>query len=127
MEDDLGFDILAASLRADRADLSAFAEALSGKLEDALPERTAVVRRGEGMLSRRKRVRSIAVRMDDAVYGIAFEGGSAEAERRTEVRGVTIRREPLAVDEWIDGLSRSLAELAARSEQARVSLGRLLE
>lgn len=127
MEDGLGFDLVAASLRADGTDLAAFAEALGGKLEDALPGRTTVVRRGDGMLSRHKRVRAIEVRMDDCVYAIGFDRGDAQAERRTEVRGVILRREPIDVDGWIEALSRSLAELAQRSERDRIALGRLLE
>jgi hypothetical protein len=127
VDDELGFDLLAASLRADSADLAAFAEALATKLEEALPDRCAVERRGDGMFSRTKHVRAISVRMDDGVYSIAFAGGAATAERRTEVRGVTIKRDALAVDAWIDALSRSLAELATRSEQTRSSLGRLLQ
>ncbi len=127
MDEELGFDLLAASLRADSADLAAFAEALAAKLEEALPDRTQVERRGDGMFSRSKHVRVISVRMDDGVYSIVFDGGSASAERRTDVRGVTIKRDALPVDEWIDALSRALAELAARSEQARTSLGRLLQ
>jgi len=127
VDEELGFDLLAASLRADSADLAAFAEALAAKLEEALPDRTQVERRGDGMFSRSKHVRVISVRMDDGVYSIVFDGGSASAERRTDVRGVTIKRDALPVDEWIDALSRALAELAARSEQARTSLGRLLQ
>ena len=127
MDEELGFDLLAASLRADSADLAAFAEALAAKLEEALPDRTQVERRGDGMFSRTKHVRVISVRMDDGVYSIVFDGGAASAERRTDVRGVTIKRDALPVDEWIDALSRALAELAARSEQARTSLGRLLQ
>jgi hypothetical protein len=127
VDEELGFDLLAASLRADSADLAAFAEALAAKLEEALPDRTQVERRGDGMFSRTKHVRVISVRMDDGVYSIVFDGGSASAERRTDVRGVTIKRDALPVDEWIDALSRALAELAARSEQARTSLGRLLQ
>jgi len=127
VDEELGFDLLAASLRADSADLAAFAEALAAKLEEALPDRTQVERRGDGMFSRTKHVRVISVRMDHGVYSIVFDGGSASAERRTDVRGVTIKRDALPVDEWIDALSRALAELAARSEQARTSLGRLLQ
>ena len=126
VDDELGFDLLAASLRADSADLAAFAEALATKLSEALPDRTAV-ERGGGMFSRTKHVRAISVRMDDGVYSIAFAGGSASAERRTDVRGVTIKRDTLGVDAWIDELSRSLAELASRSEHTRSSLGRLLQ
>ena len=127
MEEGLGLDLVAASLRADGTDLAAFAEALGGKLEDALPGRTTVVRRGDGMLSRHKRVRSIEVRMDDCVYAIVFDRGDAQAERRTEVRGVILRRDRIDVEGWIDALSRSLSELAQRSDRDRESLGRLLE
>jgi len=47
------FDMVAAGLRADAADLDAFVEALAVKLEGALPGRVAIARHG-GLFSRSK-------------------------------------------------------------------------
>ena len=45
------FDMVAAGLRADAADLDAFVEALAVKLEGALPGRVTIARQG-GLFSR---------------------------------------------------------------------------
>jgi hypothetical protein len=120
------FDLLAAALRADATDLAAFGEALATKLEEALPDRTRVERRG-GRLRGAPRVRAIAVDFDDTEYRLAVDGGRLEPERRRSVRGIVLRTEPLDLDGWLDGLARELAQLAERSEQSRAVLARMLE
>ena len=52
--DDLGFELLASSLRADTGDLKAFVEALATKLEGALPSQTSVQRKSSGLFSKTK-------------------------------------------------------------------------
>jgi hypothetical protein len=123
--DEPGFDLLAAALRADASDLRAFAEALAVKLDQALPEQARVQRRG-GLLSREHRVRSIEVTFGEICYRLDVDGGSLDPCRQRKVRGIVLRTERLALDEWIDGLSRELAALAASSEQSRAALARML-
>jgi hypothetical protein len=123
--DDLGFDLLAASLRADAGDLRAFAEALAVKLEQALPDHTRVERRG-GFLSREHPVRSIAITFGDVCYRLEVDGGRLDPCRQKEVRGIVLHTDALALEEWIDGLSQELTALAASSEQARAALARML-
>jgi hypothetical protein len=123
-----GFDLVAASLRADTTDLAAFVEALAVKLEDALPGDVAVERSGGGLLGRGQRsVRRIAVTMEGGRYDLERAGSQLQTSRRSEVRGIVIKSEPLGLDEWIDALSRELTERARRSEQSRIALQRLLE
>src|SRR5437763_869041 len=62
--EDPGFELVAASLRADATDLAAFVEALAVKLEGALPDSVRVERRG-GLFSREKRVRRLSVVLAD--------------------------------------------------------------
>ena len=123
---ELGFDLVTASLRADAQDLRSFAEALAVKLEDALPDITRVERRGDGLFSRTKRVRRIAVTIDDAAYVLEVDGARLTPIRQTEVRGIVLKRDELALDEWIDALGHALAALAAISEQSRAALERML-
>jgi hypothetical protein len=125
--DEPGFDLVAASLRADATDLGAFVEALAVKLEGALPGGVEVERRGGGLRSREKRVRRISIAMDDARYDLVRSGEAISTSRCSEVRGIVIKSEPLDLDEWIDALSRELTERARRSERARLALERLLE
>jgi len=125
--DDPGFDLVAASLRADTTDLNAFVEALAVKLEGALPDSVRVDRRGGGLLSRGKRVRRISIGMDEARYDLERVGESIEASRCDEVRGIVIKSERLGLDEWIDALSRELTNRAQQSERSMLALQRLLE
>jgi hypothetical protein len=126
--EDPGFDLVAASLRADTTDLVAFVEALAVKLEGALPGDVAVERSGGGLLGRGQRqVRRIAVTMEGGRYDLERDGSQIETSRCNEVRGIVIKSERLGLDEWIDALSRELAERARQSEQSRIALQRLLE
>jgi hypothetical protein len=125
--DEPGFDLVAASLRADMTDLAAFVEALAVKLEGAVPDSVRVERRRDGLLSGSKRVRRISVSMDDARYDLERDQGSIRTSRCSEVRGIVIKSEELGLDEWIDALSRELSERARTSERSRLALQRLLE
>jgi hypothetical protein len=126
--EDPGFDLVAASLRADTTDLVAFVEALAVKLEGALPGDVTVERKGGGLLSRGTRqVRRISVAMEDGRYDLERDGSQIQTSRCNEVRGIVIKSERLGLDEWIDALSRELTERARQSEQARLALQRLLE
>ena len=125
--DDPGFDLVAASLRADTTDLNAFVEALAVKLEGALPDSVRVDRKGGGLLSREKRVRRISIGMDEARYDLDRVGESIQTSRCNEVRGIVIKSERLGLDEWIDALSRELTQRAQQSERSMLALQRLLE
>ena len=125
--DDPGFDLVAASLRADTTDLNAFVEALAVKLEGALPDSVKVDRKGGGLLSRGKRVRRISIGMDEARYDLERVGESIQTSRCNEVRGIVIKSERLGIDEWIDALSRELMQRAQQGERSMLALQRLLE
>ena len=124
---DPGFDLVAASLRADTTDLNAFVEALAVKLEGALPDSVSVDRKGAGLLPREKRVRRISIGMDEARYDLERAGDSIQTSRCNEVRGIVIKSERLGLDEWIDALSRELMQRAQQSERSMLALQRLLE
>ena len=119
-----GFDVLAASLRADARDLATFLEVLAGKLAEALPGGVSVDREG-GLLGRR-RVRRVVVDLGEHRYELARDGGGLSGRHHHQVRGITLKTEQLAVEDWIDALSRHLARLAAESERGRIALERLL-
>jgi hypothetical protein len=124
--DEGSFDMVAAGLRADAADLNAFVEALAVKLEGALPGRVTIARQG-GLFSRSKGVREISVDMGDSRYSLVSNGGRIETTRRNEVRGIAIKSEPLELDEWIAALSGELEAAARESADGRQALERLLE
>jgi hypothetical protein len=125
-EDGIGFEIVAASLRADSSDMSAFLPALAAKLEGALPQQTSVRYHG-GLLSKKKSVQAIDVDLGDERFHIEEQHGRLEARRQTAVRGIVLKNEVLAVDAWIDDLSARLADVAQASETGRTALKQMLE
>ena|SRR6266853_161386 len=123
------FEMVAASLRADSADLPTFVEALAAKLEGALPGRCEVDRRAKKLFSHShdKVVRDLVVSVGDWRYRLQSDGsGNVETARAKAVRGIVLKTEQLPLAEWIAGLARDLSSEAATSEQARIALERLL-
>jgi hypothetical protein len=125
MADD-SFDLDAAGLRADGADVAAYVEVLARKLEDALPAETTVRRRSKGFLSRDKVVEAIEVTLGENRFGLVRRGHRVECSRATAVRGVVIRREPLELSPWVGALTEELREQAAGSSRAREAFERLV-
>ena len=123
--DDLSFDLLASSLRAEVGDLKTFTEVLATKLETALPDQTRVERKG-GLFSRTKRVRHISVDLGQKRFELEAHDGRVQPARCNVVRGIVLKTEPVPLDEWIDDLSRELTLAAQQSERARLALERLL-
>jgi len=124
--DDLQFELLASSLRADTGDMKAFIEALAVKLEGALPQRARVERKADGLFSRTKHVQRISVELGENRYEIMHAAGRIQATVGKAVRGIVLKTEHLSLDDWIDQLSRELTVEANRSEQSRLALQRLL-
>jgi hypothetical protein len=120
------FDLDAAGLRADVTDVGTYVEVLARKLEDALPAWTRVERGSVRFLSREKRVERIGVDLGEATYELTSDGRNVAGTRGQAVRGVTIKREELGLDAWVERLTRELDELAQSSTEARAALDRLL-
>ena len=120
-----GFEMLAASLRADARDLATFLEVLAAKLSDALPGAVGVEH--EGGLFSKKRVKKLNVQLGEHRYELGRAGTGLEARHSHAVRGITLKSEAMAVEEWIQALSAHLAQHARSSEQARIALDRLLQ
>jgi hypothetical protein len=121
------FDLSAAGLRADGTDLRISIEVLAEKLEQSLPGRARVERRGGGLLGRGpKRVREVRVELGGSCYQLAVVGDRVEGFREHQVGGISIKREPLGPDEWVAALTADLRTEAERSAEARAALARLL-
>lgn len=119
------FDLTAAGLRANGSDLATALEVLAAKLEDALGNHTDV-RRKRKLLGKPGPVAEISVRIGESRYSLCQTSTGANASRLREVGGIAIKRESLAVDDWLAGLTRDLEAEAERSADARASLDRLL-
>jgi len=118
------FELVAASLRADARDLEVFLEVLAGKLLGSLPGLVAVEH--EGGLFTRRQVKRLQVKLGEHRYVLARAGAGLEASHSQAVHGITLKTELLAIEDWIDRLSRHLAEHAGGNEKAREALDRLL-
>ncbi len=118
-------DLLAASLRADSSDLSAFVESMATKLEEAVPARVRVERRRAGMFGP-KTVRSLSVDLADRRLELRADGGSVQTRCARLSGGIVLKNEELEIDAWLATLSEALAAEASRSEATRRALERLL-
>ena len=118
-------DLLAASLRADSSDLSAFVESLTAKLEEAMPGRVRVDRRRSGMFGP-KSVRSVSVDLGDRRLELRTDGGTVQTRCARLSGGIVLKNEVLETDAWLATLSEALAAEAARSETTRKALERML-
>lgn len=121
------FDLSAAGLRTDGSELRVSIEVLAVKLEESLPGRTRVERRGGGLLSRgERRVRRLRVDLGGTCYQLAVDGDRVQGFREREVGGISIKREPLDPGSWVAALAGELRAEAERSAEAREALARLL-
>ena len=118
-----GFEIVAASLRADARDLDTFFEVLAVKLSASFPETTNIDREG---FRGRGRVKSISVALGEQRYGLERSSIGVSCRRARAVREIVLKSEELSLDDWIDSLSQDLAEAAEQSERGRLALERLL-
>jgi hypothetical protein len=121
----LDIDLLAASLRADTSDLSAFVEALAVKLEEAIPGAVAVTRRRDGMFGP-KRVQRIALDAGDQRLELQVAGGAIQTRCSRLSGGIVLKREDLDTEAWLHALGEALAVQAQRSQTTRQALERLL-
>jgi hypothetical protein len=124
------FDLSAAGLRADGADLRISIEVLAAKLESSLPARTRVQRSGGGLLGRGpKHVRQIQVDLgtdSGTRYELAVDGERVEGFRERKSGGISIKRESLTPDAWVTALTAELQTEAERSAEARSALRELI-
>lgn len=118
-------DLLAASLRADSSDVSAFVESMAAKLEEAVPARVRVDRRRNGMFGP-KSVRSLSVDLGDRRLELRAERGAVQCRCAKLSGGIVLKNEELETDAWLARLSEALAAEANRSEATRRALERLL-
>jgi hypothetical protein len=120
-EDDL--DLPAAALRADDAELTISIEVLATKLEQTLPQITAVQRRKVGgFRSKRREVQRIAVPLGDEQFELCRTPQGLQCTRHKVVRGITLSREQLAMSDWIAAVLAGVTRSAEVSERDRLAL-----
>jgi hypothetical protein len=97
--------------------LARFLMALSSDSEHPLDRLTATLARvAEGRLTTSSgsgRVTRVALALDDWQYESWLDHGDIESQATHTVRGVILKRQPLAFDEWIAVVAAHLAEYAS--------------
>lgn len=121
----LGFDMLAASIRADAAELGTFLNVLGRKLLDALPGQVTLMHEKKRFRESEK-VRRIELSLEDLRFELEDAGGRLVAMVSHVVRGMRLRSDELPLDEWIEQLSRKLAAAAQASAKSRDAIAGLL-
>jgi hypothetical protein len=121
----LDLDLIAASLRADSSDLSAFVESLADKLEQVMPGRVRIDRRRTG-LTGPKRVRRIALDAGNERLELEVDKGVIATRRARLSGGIVLKNEALETEEWLAALGGALAAEAEHSATTRQALERLL-
>ena len=101
---DLGFDLAAASLRADDAEVARAVEIFATKLEDALPASCRVARRRRGLLSRESKVAAVEVDLGDVTFTLQQTRHGIVAERARRVHDMSRRSEKLQLAHWLRSL-----------------------
>ncbi len=108
-------------------DMRGFLPLLAIALEGAMPEETQVERRG-GFFQREKPVRKVSVTLGDQTYTLEDLGrGPLSAQRVKVVRGITLKTEPMPIEDWLTELSDGIAARAGRNERAFFALKNLLD
>jgi hypothetical protein len=122
--------LIAAALRSDQSDVESYTRVLTSVLGDALPPGMVEIERRRSMADRmagREGVPvSLAVTTPDERLSLTQERHGVTAEVHQIVRGVTIKRRTVGLDEWLVALAAVLAKLAQSSASARDALSHLL-
>jgi hypothetical protein len=122
--------LIAAALRSDRADVESYTRVLTSVLGDALPPGMVEVERkrslADRMNGREGTPVSLTVTTPESQLVLSQQKHGVAAEVRQIVRGVTIKRSTVGIDEWLVALAGVLAKLAGSSAAARDALTDLL-
>jgi hypothetical protein len=130
MTDSLGpmgdLHLIAAALRSDRADVESLTRVLTSVLGDALPPGMVEVERKRSLADRMNGREGTPVALTVTTPDSLLVLRPGNAEVRQIVRGVTIKRSTVGIDEWLVALAGVLSKLAGNSAAAREALTNLL-
>lgn len=108
-------------------DARTFLPLLGQVLTSALPEESEIERKG-GLFQREKPIRKVTVTLGDHIYTLEDMGrGPLAANRAKVVRGITLKTEPMPVEDWLADLSAEISTRATQNEKAFFALKDLLD
>ncbi|WP_329256180.1 hypothetical protein OG417_16055 [Actinoallomurus sp. NBC_01490] len=123
------FDMVAAALRQDAADVATYARVLTVTLADALPPGSVTVEYerslGDRLKGRQGHPSRIVVRLGERTLSLTG-GHRPVAEIHHEVRGVVLSRDQVSLDVWVQTLARELVAQAEADARAAEALRRLV-
>lgn len=123
-------ELLAASLRADAADVEVYARVLTESLGDALPAGMVRVERDRSVRDRLSgrpgRVVTVTVSGRDRELVLHDSGRGTTASIVRAVRGVVIARDEVDLDAWLSALAAEVSAAARSSAASRTALERFL-
>jgi hypothetical protein len=128
--DGLSFELVAAALRADSADVAVHAQVLTESLGEALPPGCVTVERERSWTDRVHgrpgQVSRVTVRLGEQVLALAIRSGQPYAEICREVRGVVLSRQPVPLQQWLAELAQALMAYAQQNASAAQALRKLV-
>jgi hypothetical protein len=123
--------LIAAALRLDRDDVESYTRVLTTVLGEALPPGMVAVERKRSMADRMNgrpgTPVSLTITTPSEQLVLRKEAHGVHAEIQQVVRGVTIKRSTVGIDDWLIALAGLLSRLAAGSAAAREVLTKLLD
>jgi len=118
-------DLVAAALRADLSDISAFVEGLATRLELALPGFVQIARTRSGFRGP-KVVSRISVNCGDTRLELQRDGNNVQTVRARTSGGIVLKTEQVDIDGWLQTLAETIAAQAQKSERTRQALEQLV-
>jgi hypothetical protein len=129
-DDTLSAELIAASLRADTADLEIYARVLSTNLVETLPPGSVKLERKRSMsdraAGREGQVVSVDVSLGDQRMTLTMAKHGPVGEVSKQVRGIVLSRQQVGLDVWIETLAVAISEAARSNARAREVLQRFV-
>ena len=124
---DAGYDLELAvtTLIAEAHDVHALLKVLTADLSASLGDRLQVERKG-GLIRRSDEIKSVRVRLGDEDFDALVHDGGLDCTVSHSSGGIRIRTEKLDMGQWLHRLLLRLQAEAARSQEARLALERLV-
>jgi tRNA U54 and U55 pseudouridine synthase Pus10 len=123
---DWSFETLAASLRADVADLKTFHEVLAEKLAQALGQSAVEVKRSGFRWQAERPLTKLSVNFGDIRLEAERASLGMSYKVTKLVRGVALKSDLVSLEVWLEALSKALWAHAAANEHTRQALEQFL-